>query len=288
LKERSISGPIGIFDSGFGGLSVFKTIQKHLPECDYLYLGDNARTPYGNRSYDAVLRFTTEGVEFLQKKGCPLVIIACNTASARALRSIQMGWLKDVQKKDPGLRVLGVIRPTTEKFATMSAGSAGGKVGVWGTPGTIRSDSFALEAKKYSPSVRLVQVSCPLLVALVEAGELSGPGVEHFVQKYWEHTCEMAGGADQLNALVLACTHYPLLLPAIRKCVPSRVQIFTQGELVAESLQDYLQRHQEMSRRISRGGGARFFTTDSCEFFDHLAEVFMGQPVASEKAELGL
>ncbi|OFZ19124.1 MAG: glutamate racemase [Bdellovibrionales bacterium GWB1_55_8] len=276
---------IGIFDSGFGGLTLFKCIQKALPQFDYEYLGDNARTPYGNRSFDTVLRFTTEGVEFLIDRGCRLVIIACNTASARALRSIQQTWLLKRQQTDPGLRVLGVIRPTVEQMARLSASHS---MAVWATPGTVKSDSFVLEAQKYAPGTELIQTPCPLLVPLIEAGELSGPGVEHYISKYWQETLaqHQRSPSRKIDSLLLACTHYPLLLPAIRKVVPSDVKIATQGEIVSASLKDYLGRHSEMAAQLSQNGSTTYFTTDQCEYFDQLAQIFMGHTVTSQKADL--
>ena len=272
-------GPIGVFDSGFGGLSVFQRIRRTMPDYDYLYLGDNARSPYGNRSFEAVWRFTTAGVDALFDQGCPLVVIACNTASAKALRNIQQLHLP---QSFPDRRVLGVIRPTVE---AVDRYTRTGVVALWATLGTVKSESFVLEMAKHAPKVRLIQQACPLLVPLVEAGELSGPGVGHFIAKYWAETAAQPG-AQAIDTLLLACTHYPLLLPRIRALVPEPVRILAQDEIVAPSLQDYLRRHPEMEVRLSRGGKSRFLTTDACEHFDHLAEVFMGQPIASEKAEL--
>lgn len=273
----SPSSPLGVFDSGFGGLTIFRRIRELLPGYDYVYLGDNARTPYGNRSFEAVLRFTTAGVDTLFGLGCPLVVIACNTASAKALRSIQQRHLPVTH---PDRRVLGVIRPTVEAIERYTRT---GSVALWATPGTVLSQSFLLEVEKHAPRVRLVQQACPLLVPLVESGELEGEGLEYFVRKYWRETRAQAPDAD---ALLLACTHYPLILGAIRAAVPSSVAILSQDEIVAPSLADYLRRHPEMEVRLSRDATCRFLTTDACEHFDHLAEVFMGQPIASEKIEL--
>ncbi len=270
--------PIGVFDSGFGGLTVFRKVRELLPAYDYIYLGDNARTPYGNRSFEAVLRFTTAGVDALFALGCPLIIIACNTASAKALRSVQQLHLP---RTFPDRRVLGVIRPTVE---AIEHHTRSGEVALWATAGTVLSNSFALEIEKHSPGVRLVvQQPCPLLVPLVEAGELEGAGLDYFLLKYWRATEARAPHAD---TLLLGCTHYPLLLPRLRELLPSTVSILSQDQLVAPSLADYLRRHPEMETRLSRGGETRFLTTDTCEHFDHLAAVFMGQPLASEKIEL--
>jgi glutamate racemase len=269
--------PIGVFDSGFGGLTIFRRIRELLPAYDYVYLGDNARTPYGNRSFEAVLAFTTAGVDHLFARGCPLVVLACNTASAKALRTIQQRHLPAVF---PDRRVLGVIRPTVEAVA---GHTRTGRVAVWATPGTVRSDSFALEIAHHAPGIRLVQQACPLLVPLVEAGELEGPGLEHFVAKYWRETAAQAEGLD---LLLLGCTHYPLILAAIRARVPAGVAILAQDALVAPSLADYLGRHPEMDARLSRRGTCHYLTTDTADHFDHLAEVFLGRPIASEKIEL--
>jgi glutamate racemase len=268
---------IGVFDSGFGGLTIFRKIRELLAGYDYIYLGDNARTPYGNRSFEAVLRFTTAGVDTLFALGCPLIVIACNTASAKALRSIQQLHLP---RTIPDRRVLGVIRPTVESIESYTHN---GEVALWATPGTVLSDSFALEVAQHAPSVRLVQQACPLLVPLVEAGELEGDGLDYFIAKYWGETEARAPRAD---TLLLACTHYPLILPRIRALIPPRVAILSQDQIVAPSLADYLRRHPEMESRLSRGGTCRFLTTDTCDHFDHLAEVFMGQRIASEKIEL--
>jgi glutamate racemase len=290
---------IGVFDSGFGGLTIFKKISERLPGYDYIYLGDNARSPYGNRSFETVNKFTQECVDYLFARGCPLVIIACNTASAKALRNIQQLHLP---RAFPDRRVLGVIRPTVEAVGRALCGAPCGAAGaaepaaraaepaapdrtvaLWATQGTVKSESFALEIAKHAPSVKLVQQACPLLVPLVEAGELSGAGLDHFIAKYWQQT---AARAERLDALLLACTHYPLILPRIRALVPAAVDLISQDEMVAPSLADYLKRHPEMDTRLTRGGSCRFLTTDTCEHFDHLAEIFMGHAIQSEKVEV--
>lgn len=270
-------GPVGVFDSGFGGLTVFREIRHHLPQYDYIYLGDNARTPYGNRSFEAVLRFTRQGVRHLFGLDCPLVIIACNTASAKALRTIQQKHLPP----DSSIRVLGVIRPTVEAMDRMTVTRS---VALWGTRGTVDSGSFPLEAAKHAPGIRLYQQACPMLVPLVEAGELEGPGLEYFIGKYWEQTRRQAGG--DIDTLLLACTHYPLIRDQIARMVPQGVRIASQDQLVAPSLVDYLSRHPEMEIRLSRRGSCRYLTTDRCDHFDRLAEVFLGQPISSEQAEM--
>lgn len=274
MQQKS---PIGVFDSGFGGLTIFRRILERLPRYDYIYLGDNARTPYGNRSFETVLKFTTEGVRHLFGLGCRLVIIACNTASAKALRTIQQAWLP---QRFPERRVLGVIRPTVEAIMDYTRSN---HVALWATPGTVRSDSFAMEIAKYAPQVELFQQACPMLVPLVEAGELDGPGVDYYLMKYWEQT---AARSEKIDTLLLGCTHYPLLLPRLSALLPSGVRIVEQGSLVAPSLGDYLGRHPEIESMITKGGVCRYLTTDRCEYFDELAVEFMGRPIASEKAEI--
>lgn len=269
--------PIGIFDSGFGGLTIFRRIIERLPQYDYIYLGDNARTPYGNRSFETVLKFTTQGVDHLFALGCRLIVIACNTASAKALRTIQQAWLP---KHYPERRVLGVIRPTVEAIRDYTKSN---HVALWATPGTVRSDSFAIEITKYAPQVKLYQQACPMLVPLVEAGELEGPGVDYYLKKYWDQT---SARSNQIDTLLLGCTHYPLLMSRIKAMLPPEVRVVEQGQLVAPSLADYLKRHPEIESEISKGGGCRYLTTDQCEYFDQLAEEFMGQAIASEKADI--
>ncbi len=267
---------IGVFDSGFGGLTIHGPIRARLPQYDYTYLGDNARTPYGHRSFEVVYRFTAEAVRFLFAQGCALVIVACNTASAKALRSVQQRLLPGL---DPTRRVLGIIRPSVEALARLPPGR---RVALWATAGTVQSDSYALELRKLRPDLELVQVACPLLVPLVESGELEGAGLEFFLRKYWEQT----RAAGEIDALLLGCTHYPLLRPALGRVLPGTVEVLAQGEIVAASLDDYLRRHSEIEARLTRGGGARFLTTDSSAAFDRLAALFLGHPVASERVEL--
>lgn len=278
MRGSTESRAIGVFDSGFGGLSIFNKIRERLPSYDYIYLGDNARTPYGNRSFDTVLKFTTECVEHLFSLGCPLIIIACNTASAKALRNIQQLVLP---RKYPDRRVLGVIRPTVESVTRYTRN---GSVALWATHGTVQSMSFKLELEKHAPAVRLLQQACPLLVPLVEAGELEGGGLDYFISKYWRLT---VASAPDVDTLLLGCTHYPLLLPRIRALIPAGVTICSQDEIVAPSLEDYLRRHPEMETRLTRERRSRFLTTDSSEHFDRLAEIFTGQDISSEKVELG-
>ncbi|MBF0363192.1 MAG: glutamate racemase [Oligoflexia bacterium] len=271
---------IGIFDSGFGGLTIFKCIKELLPQYDYIYLGDNARTPYGIRSFETVYKFTTEGVDFLFKEGCRLIIIACNTSSARALRSIQQQWLTKHPHYllFPHLRVLGVIRPTVENISKFTKTS---EVALWATPGTVKSESFAIEIKHFAPEINLIQTPCPLLVPLVENGELYGDGVDYYINKYWQQTTTNQI-ENNIDTLLLGCTHYPLLLPSIKKILPSTVKVLTQGELCSESLKDYLRRHPEMENKLSKNSSVCFYTTDQCEYFDNLAQIFMGEKISSQ------
>lgn len=268
---------IGVFDSGFGGLTIYRSIHARLPRYDFVYLGDNARTPYGQRSFEAVHKFTREAVRFLFARDCALVIIACNTSSAKALRTIQQQLLPGAF---PDRRVLGIIRPSIEAVARLEKQK---RVALWATPGTVLSQSYALELAKLRSDLRLIQVACPLLVPLIENGELSGNGLEYFLRKYWEHTVDQS---RQVDTLLLACTHYPLILESIRAVVPSDVRILVQGEIVAPSLEDYLKRHPEIESRLTRGGASEFLTTDRTDAFERLAALFLGHPVASERVEL--
>ena len=263
--------PIGIFDSGFGGLTIFDKIRQALPDCDYIYLGDNARTPYGTRSYDAVYRFTREAVMHLFAEGCPLVILACNTASAKALRTIQQRDLP--AGHDPSRRVLGVIRPTAEVVGRLTQT---GHVGLLGTTGTIASRSYPLEIAKIFPHVTIVGEACPMWVPLVENGEADSPGADYFVKKHVER---LLTRDPEIDTVILGCTHYPLLIDKIRHYLPEGVQLFSQGDRVADRLKDYLVRHPEMERRISRHADCRFQTTDSPERFAEMATLFLRKDV---------
>ncbi len=268
---------IGLFDSGFGGLTIYHAIRQRLPDYDYVYLGDNARTPYGHRSFETVYRFTAEAVRYLLAQDCALIVIACNTASAKALRTVQQKLLPGLH---PERRVLGIIRPSVEALAGLPTGRT---VALWATPGTVHSQSYALELSKLRPDLRLVQIACPLLVPLVENGELAGAGLEHFLRKYWAATTD----AGEVDALLLACTHYPLLADPIRRLLPASVRLLTQGEIVAPSLAAYLRRHPEIEVRLARRATTRFLTTDQSQSFDRLAELFLGHPVTSERVDLG-
>jgi glutamate racemase len=269
--------PIGIFDSGYGGLTVMKEIVKELPQYDYIYLGDNARAPYGTRSFETVHRYTWQCVQWFFEQGCELVILACNTASAKALRSIQqqklVGPLADK-------RVLGVIRPTAELIGSMSQNKA---VGVMATKGTVDSESYVIEIHKFSPDVKVFQEACPIWVPLVENNETEGAGVDYFVKKNLDHLLEQS---PDIDTILLACTHYPLLMNSIRKNLERPATVVSQGGIVAESLKDYLTRHPEMEVRCSKGGTRKFYTTDASEDFNRKAESFFGMAVLAEHIDL--
>ncbi len=269
-KENGTS-PIGVFDSGYGGLTILKAIRSQLPEYDYLYLGDNARAPYGTRSFDVVYQFTLEAVKYLFAQGCKLVILACNTASAKALRSIQQ---RDLPVIDPTRRVLGVIRPTVEALGELSSTR---NIGVMGTNGTVQSHSYEMEVAKLNPDFKVYSQACPMWVPLVENHEAESEGADYFVRKYVDGLLKKG---PEIDTIVLACTHYPILYPKIRDAVPEHIKIVTQGEIVARSLADYLRRHPEMERRCSKGGTCRYLTTEDPDKFTDLARIFLQEPVA--------
>jgi glutamate racemase len=273
--------PIGIFDSGYGGLTVMKEILKKLPQYDYLYLGDNARAPYGNRSFETVYRYTLQCVDWFFRQGCPLVILACNTASAKALRSIQQNDLPKMSTGREGSnRVLGVIRPTTEMIGQFSKSK---KIGILATAGTVASESYPIEIHKFFPDLEVYQEACPMWVPIVENNEYDKPGADYFVQKHIDRIMEKDKAID---TLLLACTHYPLLKDKIVKAAPPGVTIISQGEIVANSLGGYLQRHPGMEGRCSRGKSRIFYTTDSTEDFDNHASIFFGEKVQSQRLTL--
>lgn len=276
-QSLSYSGPIGVFDSGYGGLTILKHLRKQLPDYDYLYLGDNARAPYGSRSFDMVYKFTLEAVNFLFESGCPLVILACNTASAKALRTIQQTNLPNI---DPTRRVLGVIRPTVEKIGELSKT---GIIGVLGTNGTVRSRSYNMEIEKLYPHFTTVSQECPMLAPIVENDEADGDGADYFVKKYVDLL--FSKNAD-VDTVLLACTHYPLLYDKIRRYVPERAKVVIQGDIVAESLEDYLKRHPEMEQRCTRGGACRYTTTENPESFSRLARIFLGEDINASHIDL--
>lgn len=277
MLNNTAAGPIGVFDSGYGGLTILKEIRRLMPEYDYLYLGDNARAPYGTRSFEVVYRFTLEAVSYLFARGCHLVILACNTASAKALRTIQQQDLPDI---DPDRRVLGVIRPTVEAVGQLSTG---GHIGILGTSGTVTSGSYDMEIAKLYPDFDVTSQACPMWVPIVENHESESKGADFFVNKYIDLLFEKSSAID---TIVLACTHYPILYPKIRSAVPERVRIVKQGEIVAESLKDYLYRHPEMARRCTRGGTCRYLTTENPEKFTDLARIFLNESVDVKHIDL--
>jgi glutamate racemase len=271
------AGPIGVFDSGYGGLTVFKEIVKALPDYDYIYLGDNARAPYGVRSFDTVYEYTLQCVEALFAMNCSLVILACNTASAKALRSIQQ---KDLPLKKELRRVLGVIRPTTELLGELSQS---GHVGIFATQGTVNSQSYVIETEKFFPAVQVYQEACPMWVPLVENREHESPGADYFVKRHIDALLEQS---PQIDTFLLACTHYPLLLDKIRAHSPAHIRIVPQGEIVAASLVNYLRRHPEIEALCTRGGQRTFYTTETPEEFNQKAAAFLGQAVAARYLHL--
>ena len=271
------SQPIGVFDSGYGGLTVLKEIVGRLPQYDYVYLGDNARAPYGPRSYDTVYHYTLQCVQWLFSQGCSLVILACNTASAKALRTIQQN---DLPRIAPDKRVLGVIRPTTEVIGRYTSTS---QVGILGTAGTVSSQSYPIEINKFYPDISVFQHACPMWVPLVENNEHEGHGADFFIKKDLH---ELLKQSPLIDTLLLACTHYPLLLKKIREYSPADMKILSQGDIVAGSLAGYLQRHPEMESRCSKNGQRAFYTTDDPGDFDTHASVFFGAPVVSSHLSL--
>ncbi|MBL0055697.1 MAG: glutamate racemase [Chitinophagaceae bacterium] len=264
--------PIGVFDSGYGGLTVLKEIIGLLPEYDFIYLGDNARSPYGNRSFDTVYAYTRESVEWFFRQGCPLVILACNTASAKALRTIQQ---KDLPGHYDEKRVLGVIRPTTEVVGKYSKT---GEVGILATLGTVQSNTYPIEIAKFFPELKVYQEACPMWVPLVENNEYQSPGADYFIK---QHIDRLMARSPDIDTILLGCTHYPLLINKIKQFLPTGITLLSQGEIVAHGLQDYLSRHPEIDEKCSRNGHYSFFTTDSSEDFDAHAASFFGKAVKS-------
>ncbi len=273
----SIKGPIGVFDSGYGGLTVLKEIVKVLPQYDYFYLGDNARAPYGPRSFETVYHYTRECVQWFFKQECSLVILACNTASAKALRTIQQNDLPVIA---PEKRVLGVIRPTTERIGEFTKT---GNVGVLGTNGTIQSQSYLIEIEKLFPQLKVYQQACPMLVPLIENREYETEGANFFVRKYLR---SLLIQSDKIDTILLACTHYPLLKNRFEQFLPDGITVISQGNIVAESLADYLNRHPEIEEKCSKNGKILFYTTDSAEDFDKQASIFYGEDLLSQHVDL--
>ena len=272
-----LPGPIGVFDSGYGGLTILHGIRQLLPMYDYVYLGDNARAPYGTRSFDVVYQFTRQAVMKLFEMGCHLVILGCNTASAKALRSIQRN---DLPELDTSRRVLGVIRPTAEVIGTLTKNN---HVGLLATEGTVKSHSYDLEIRKLWPKIKVTGVACPFWVPLVEYNEADSPGADYFVKKRID---ELMRRDPDIDSIILGCTHYPLLMPKIVKYVRPGVRIIPQGEYVAGSLQAYLERHTDIEAKLTRGGSCRYFTTESPERFEESARIFLHEKVKVEHVEL--
>lgn len=277
MVDSNKMGAIGVFDSGYGGLTILNQFTDLLPKYDYIYLGDNARTPYGTRSYDVVYEFTLQSVQKLFEMGCQLVILACNTASAKALRTIQQ---KDLPLIDSSRRVLGVIRPTVEVLGDITQTK---HIGILGTEGTIQSESYPIEIQKLFPNIKVTGEACPMWVPLVENNEHRSDGADYFIKKNIDHI--LRSDAD-IDTLILACTHYPLLLDKIRKYVPANIQIISQGEIVAKSLKTYLEAHPEMEAKCTKNGTRQFYTTESTQKFEKSASIFLKQEVAVKRISL--
>ena len=276
-KLSQIPGPIGVFDSGYGGLTILSKIRETLPQYDYIYLGDNARTPYGTRSFEIVYEFTLQAVNKLFEMGCHLVILACNTASAKALRTIQMN---DLPHLDPQRRVLGVIRPTVECIGSITHSR---HVGVLATAGTIKSESYPMEIHKLFPDIHVCGEACPMWVPLVENNEAQSPGTDYFIQKYID---ALLHKDQQIDTVILGCTHYPLLLPKIKHFMPDGIEIVSQGEYVAESLKDYLHRHPEIAAKCTQSGKCTFCTTEAEEKFIESASAFLNEDITVKRVVL--
>ena len=272
-----MDSPIGIFDSGYGGLTVMKEIVKELPQYNYIYLGDNARAPYGPRSFETVHKYTLQAVEWFFSKGCHIVILACNTASAKALRTIQQTNLPMIA---PNKRVLGVIRPVTE---CVNEYTVSNHIGIVGTTGTIASQSYTIEINKFFPNIKVVQEACPMWVPLVENGEHESDGADFFIKR---DIASLLSKDKNIDAIVLGCTHYPLVLNKIQKYIPQNIKIISQGKIVAKSFKDYLIRHPELEVKCSKASTRMFYTTDSPELFNKQASTFYGAKIKSEKVSL--
>jgi len=271
-------GPIGIFDSGYGGLTILEKIRTELPQYDYIYLGDNARTPYGTRSFDVVYKFTLECVNQLFEMGCQLVVLACNTASAKALRTIQQ---KDLPVIDPNRRVLGVIRPTVEAVGAMTKTK---HIGLLATVGTVQSNSYPLEIAKLHEDIVVTSEACPLWVPLIENNEHNTEGADYFIHKNVEN---LLASDPQIDTVMLGCTHYPLIVEQIKSYLPESVKVVSQGEIVAQSLADYLNRHPEMVAKCTKSGSIRYLTTESIEKFASSASIFLNKEIQAEHIDLG-
>lgn len=270
----SQGNPIGVFDSGYGGLTVLKDLQKKLSEHDFIYIGDNARTPYGTRSFETVYEYTLQAVKTFFSLGCELVIIACNTASAKALRSIQQNDLPNIA---PNKRVLGVIRPSTEAVGELSSTK---HVGIFATPGTVQSRSYILEIQKFHPEIKVTQEACPLWVPLIENNQFDNEGARYFVK---HHVDNLISKDKDIDTIILGCTHYPILKGLIEEFVPQGIEVLSQGEIVARSLEDYLQRHPEIDQKCSRNGVTQYYTTENPDIFSDRATLFLGQDIVAQK-----
>ena len=277
MFEANNKGPIGVFDSGYGGLTILDGIRRHMPNYDYVYLGDNARAPYGTRSFDVVYEFTHQAVRRLFELGCPLIIIGCNTASAKALRTIQQ---RHLPVEAPDRRVLGVIRPTVEMVGKLTKNQ---HVGVFATEGTIKSESYQLEMQKLYPDVIVTGQACPLWVPIVENGEYDKPGADYFVREYIN---QLLDKDPEIDTIVLGCTHFPLLYGKIRQYTPDHINLISQGQYIAESLEDYLRRHPEMECRITQNATCRFFTTEATQKFSENASAFLKENIEAERIVL--
>jgi len=273
----STMAKIGIFDSGYGGLTVLKEIKKTLPQYSYIYLGDNARTPYGTRSFDTVYEYTLQAIKWLFSKQCELIIVACNTASAKALRSIQQN---DLPHLYPTKRILGVIRPVTEQIDSITKNH---KVGLFGTTGTVKSESYKIELNKLSPRTTLFQEPCPMWVPLVENNEWNSIGADYFIEK---HCKQLFNQCKEIDTVILGCTHYPILAEKIRKFLPSGTTLVNQATIVANSLADYLKRHPEITTKLNTNSHSEYFTTDCDETFSATATLFLGNPISTTKISL--
>lgn len=278
MNLSSTAGPIGIFDSGYGGLTILHGIRQLLPQYDFLYLGDNARAPYGPRSFDVVYEFTRQAVIRLFQEGCQLVILGCNTASAKALRSIQQNDLPFI---DTRRRVLGIIRPTSEVIGSLTESR---HVGILATEGTIKSNSYNLEIQKLHPDIKVSGVACPFWVPLVEYNEADSPAADYFVEKQIN---ELMRKDPEIDTVILGCTHYPLLMSKILKYIPRGVRVVPQGEYVADSLRSYFLNHPEMEQLCSKGGNVRYLTTENPDKFSESAMLFLHERIEVEKISLG-
>lgn len=266
--------PIGVFDSGYGGLTILKDLQNKLPEYDFIYIGDNARTPYGTRSFDTVYQYTLQAVKTFFELGCELVIIACNTASAKALRSIQQNDLPNIA---PNKRVLGVIRPSTEAIGEFSKSR---HVGVFATTGTVQSESYVIEINKFFPDIKVTQEACPLWVPLIENDQYNNDGGRYFIK---HHVDEIISKDAEIDTIILGCTHYPILKDLIEEFVPKSINVISQGEIVASSLVDYLIRHPEIDEVCSKSGNTNYYTTEDPETFSQRAAIFLGKKIDTQK-----